>query len=212
MPRRVRPLLPAACGPLALGPLVLGQLVLGPLVLGLLLLCQPAGADWRAQWPVEQAPRLQGEGEVRYWGFSLYRARLWAPPQGYDSSQPYALELVYARAIGRERIVSVSMEEITRIYGDLPPAQAEQWRARLAATLVDVHEGDRLIGLYLPGQGLRFYFAPVADPGPSDERLLGQIDDEALARAFFGIWLDPQTRAPQLRARLLGTLTGAGAR
>jgi hypothetical protein len=34
--------------------------------------------------------------------------------------------------------------------------------------------------------------------------LLGTIDDPVFARAFFAIWLDPRTREPQLRNRLLG--------
>ena len=31
----------------------------------------------------------------------------------------------------------------------------------------------------------------------------GQVDDPAFARRFFGIWLDPRTRDPELRTRLL---------
>ena len=46
----------------------------------------------------------------------------------------------------------------------------------------------------IPGTGVAFY---------SGLRKLGQIDDESFADAFFGIWLDPATRAPDLRARLL---------
>jgi len=38
----------------------------------------------------------------------------------------------------------------------------------------------------------------------NQHRLLGAIDDPVFARAFFSIWLDPRTREPQLRARLLG--------
>jgi hypothetical protein len=60
----------------------------------------------------------------------------------------------------------------------------------------DVQSGDRITGLYLPGQGARFYFG---------ERLLGEVNDAEFARAFFAIWLDPRTRAPALLESMRGT-------
>jgi hypothetical protein len=59
----------------------------------------------------------------------------------------------------------------------------------------DVRAGDTLIGVYRPGAGAQFYH---------QERLVGQIDDPEFARAFFSIWLDPRTREPRLRERLIG--------
>jgi hypothetical protein len=61
----------------------------------------------------------------------------------------------------------------------------------------DVEKGRRLAGVNVPGTGARFYY---------EGRLLGSIDDPAFARAFFAIWLDERTRAPQLRESLLRTL------
>jgi len=37
------------------------------------------------------------------------------------------------------------------------------------------------------------------------QRLLSDLDDEALARAFFDIWLNPDSRDNKLRQRLIGT-------
>ena len=37
------------------------------------------------------------------------------------------------------------------------------------------------------------------------DRFLGEIADPEFGRAFFAIWLDPRTSAPQLRANLLST-------
>jgi hypothetical protein len=64
----------------------------------------------------------------------------------------------------------------------------------MRALFPDVEAGDRLTGVRIPGSGVAFY---------KGTRRLGQIDDEAFADAFFGIWLHPATRAPDLRARLL---------
>ncbi|MNH04885.1 hypothetical protein D3C79_641910 [compost metagenome] len=60
---------------------------------------------------------------------------------------------------------------------------------------VDVRPGMRITGVYLPGQGSRFYV---------DGQLRREIADPAFAKAFFAIWLDPRARDPQLRQRLLG--------
>jgi hypothetical protein len=61
---------------------------------------------------------------------------------------------------------------------------------------VDVGPGDQLSAVFLPDKGVRFY---------AGERMTDEVDDLAFARAFFGIWLDPSTRAPTLRKQLLGT-------
>ena len=54
--------------------------------------------------------------------------------------------------------------------------------------------GDRLTGLYQPGQGMRLW---------RGNQELAMIDDAELARLFFGIWLSPQTSEPALRSALL---------
>jgi len=36
------------------------------------------------------------------------------------------------------------------------------------------------------------------------QRMLADIDDDALARAFFDIWLNPDSRDQKLRKRLMG--------
>ena len=58
----------------------------------------------------------------------------------------------------------------------------------------DVRAGTRITGVYLGERGARFYV---------DGTLAGAIEDEAFARAFFAIWLDPRTSAPALRTALL---------
>ncbi len=70
-----------------------------------------------------------------------------------------------------------------------------RWGEALAAALPSVAAGDTLTGLHRPGQGAAFWH---------DGRATVELDDPALAQAFFAIWLDERTREPALRARLLG--------
>lgn len=147
--------------------------------------------------------QLWGQGQMRFLGLRIYDARLWAGPQ-FEAAQfsihPLALELSYRRAFTSAAIAQRSIDEIAR-QGDLAPAQAEIWLQALRAVLPDVQPGDRLTGLYQPGQGLRLW---------RGNQLLGGINDAELARRFFGIWLSPHTSEPGLRSALLARTPGAG--
>lgn len=150
--------------------------------------------------PVRQTignARLAGSGTYRWFGLKIYDAALWIGAD-FDAAAPYstpfALQLTYARDLVGKRIASASRDEIVKL-GIGTSAQQDTWLQRMDQLFPDVKDGTRLTGLYLPGKGVRFY---------RDGRVLGAIDDDAFARAFFAIWLDPRTSAPDLRRALLG--------
>jgi hypothetical protein len=134
-----------------------------------------------------------GSGTIRYFGLRIYDATLWSPDGAWSPGQPFALELRYARRFDGAAIARRSIEEM-RAQRHHPTATLARWETQMRALFPDVEAGDRLIGVRVPGAGAAFY---------QGTRKLGQIDDEAFADAFFGIWLHPATRAPDLRARLL---------
>lgn len=155
---------------------------------------------WRDAWPgtadARADVRMVGEGDFRWFGIRIYTAQLWAAQTPVTLDTPLALRLTYARGISGERLTDTSMDEIKRLAAvTIPEATLDQWRAALSRVLPDVRAGDVLTGVYLPGQGARFY---------AGDRALGALEDPMLARAFFSIWLDPSTRAPALRRHLLG--------
>jgi hypothetical protein len=121
-------------------------------------------------------------------------AILWSPGGVWANGKPFALELRYARSFKGTAIARRSIEEI-RAQRPYPAATLSRWEQQLSALFPDVDDGDRLIGVRIPGSGAVFY---------SGTRKLGQIDDEILADAFFDIWLHPSTSEPSLRVRLLG--------
>jgi hypothetical protein len=140
--------------------------------------------------------RLSGSGRFAWFGFHVYDAALFVPP-GFDpataSDQPFVLELTYARRLEGKGIAETSRDEIGRLgFGD--EAQRVRWHEQMVKLFPDVEKGRKLAGVNVPGRGARFYF---------DGQFLGSIDDPAFARAFFAIWLDSRTRAPQLRESLL---------
>ncbi|MFN3544691.1 MAG: chalcone isomerase family protein [Thiobacillus sp.] len=161
--------------------------------LAALALCVAFGAQ-ASPLPHLTGYEAVGSGTLRFLGLRIYDATLWAPRGAWASGQPFALELRYSRRFDGAAIAKRSIDEI-RAQRKLPEATLARWEAELAAIFPDVREGDRLIGVRTPGEGATFY---------RGTRVIGRIDDEALAEAFFDIWLAPATRAPELRARLLG--------
>ncbi|WP_345813236.1 chalcone isomerase family protein [Paraburkholderia sp. PREW-6R] len=152
-----------------------------------------ACADWRDD---VQSAKLVGEGEFSVLGFRLYRAQMWSERVPVDYDERFALHIVYTRGIGRERLADTGISEIKRLAATPIPADTlERWRADMLQAFTDVGPGDQLSAVYLPEKGVRFY---------AGDRMTGEFDDPAFARAFFGIWLDPSTRAPRLRKQLLG--------
>jgi hypothetical protein len=153
-----------------------------------------AGALTELAPPERYALQPVGQGTFRWLGLRVYDAALWAPDGRLDFARPFALVLRYARAIDGETIAERSIEEIERL-GAGSPVQRASWAQRLRAAMPDVAVGDQITGVHRPGKGARFYL---------NGRPLGEIDDPAFSRAFFAIWLDPRTRAPALRAALIG--------
>jgi len=155
-------------------------------------------------------PREVGRGTLRFLGMRVYDAILWTagtprvepresvtPPFDRD----FALELVYAMDLSGVRIAERSDQEIGRQPDRGTAAQRAAWLARMRALFPDVRAGDRITGLYRVGGPTRFLL---------NDKPLGEVDDPAFGRAFFGIWLDPRTSEPALREALLRGL-GAGA-
>lgn len=140
--------------------------------------------------------RLAGTGRLTWFGFHVYDAALFVPP-GFElanaNAQPFVLELTYARRLDGRGIAEASRDEIERL-GFGTEAQRLRWHEQMLKLFPNVEKGRRLAGVNVPDGGARFYF---------DGQFVGSIDDPDFARAFFAIWLDERTRAPQLRENLL---------
>jgi len=141
--------------------------------------------------------RLAGSGSLYWFGFHVYDARLYISAQGFSAEHmtltPFALDLTYARAFTGAKIADKGREQMD-VMGLASPNETAAWAKQLTQIYPDVKPGDHLIGVFIPGQGTTFYF---------NEKLIGQMPGDDFARAFFSIWLDSRTSAPDLRAALL---------
>jgi Chalcone isomerase-like len=166
----------------------------------------PAALWAQAAVPAEVAAelpgaKLLGSGRLTFLGLAIYEARLWAgegfKAEAYEQT-PLAIELEYARTLYGKLIAERSLDEMKRA-GDIKEAQAESWLATLKQTFPDVAKGDRITGVYRPGESARFFL---------NGKTIGEVRDAEFARRFFGIWLSPKTSEPKLRLALLGPLAG----
>jgi hypothetical protein len=143
------------------------------------------------------AARLLGGGRLRFLGLSIYDARLWVSG-GFTASayaqSPFALELIYLRALSGKLIAERSLKEMRR-QGSFSAQQEQAWLQAMLQAFPDVNTGDRITGLHTPGTGARFWFN--GQPRAS-------VNDAEFSRVFFGIWLSDATSEPQMRSQLLG--------
>lgn len=179
----------------------LGLVVVG----GLWAACQTMAANF----PMDATPpppevaselpaaTLQGNATMRFFGLAIYEVRLWAAagfaPERYDT-QPFALELRYARRLDGAAIAERSIAEMRRA-GPVDDMQARVWQSAMTRAFPDVIAGDRLTGVNQADGTTRFFH---------NERPTAGISDPEFARRFFGIWLAPTTSEPALRRRLIG--------
>lgn len=145
--------------------------------------------------------RLAGQGSYSFFGLEIYSAQLWVGTEGLDGEVPgaqmFALELQYARQLSGVRIADASVDQMDKL-GVATAAESRSWLQQMRALFPDVKQGTRLCGVYLPLRGVRFYL---------DGKFHGAIMDPAFARAFFLIWLHPNTSAKSLRQQLLRDAT-----
>lgn len=174
----------------------LGLVALFALLLPLTAAAQSAPAFVKQALP---EATLIGQGMYRWFGLSVYKARLWGDktqvtPTGWQANS-FALELEYTRTLYGEKIAIASIDEIKKL-GLGSATQHAQWLADMKKIFPDVDEGQQLTGVFTPGQASRFFF---------NGKHVGDIADPEFGLAFFGIWLHPKTSAPKLRQALLGS-------
>lgn len=99
------------------------------------------------------------------------------------------------RNLSAQQIVQTSVEEMVRLRPSCLD-ESQVWGETLNEFIPDVGLGDRLVGVFEPGQGVSFF---------SGHQRLGAVKSDAFADAFGAIWLDEQTRSPSLRTALLGS-------
>lgn len=134
--------------------------------------------------------RLQGEGRMTYFGFELYDARLYQHAK--KPGEVFALDIQYLRNFKGQALAERTITEMKQL--NIPAKQREAWGEELLKIFPDIQSGQTLTAIHIPSQGTIFLH---------NQQKIAQIPGSDFAKAFFGIWLDPRTSAPQLRSKLI---------
>ena len=137
---------------------------------------------------------LRGEGSLKFFGLKVYDARLWTPQKAHSAADVFALQLVYDMAFKGREIAERTVGEMRKVgYGE--EQKLKRWGEEMMRVFPDVKKGDTLVGVSIPGKGVKYY---------SRDKLIGSIDDAEFVKAFFDVWLSEKTSEPKLREKLLG--------
>ena len=153
----------------------------------------PAFAMQNIRTHIPSAQKV-GQGRLTYLFWDVYDATLYAPKGDWRKNEPFALELSYLREIEGKKIADHSAEEM-RNQGFNDEVKLATWHAQMRKIFPDVGEGDSITGVFTDDGQSIFY---------KDNIEVGRIKDAEFSRAFFDIWLDEKTSAPDLRRKLLG--------
>lgn len=143
--------------------------------------------------------QLAGSGllKVAYF-FSVYHAALYLPPDAGPEDAlgdiPRRLEVVYVRSVSKGLFRELADRAMRRYLDARQMAAIRDPFEAMSALYEDARPGDRVSLTYIPGRGTELAI---------NGSVRGLIPGSDFAKAYFGIWLHPQTLNPALRDALL---------
>lgn len=144
--------------------------------------------------PYVDKPALVGKGRLSYAVWDVYDAWLHAPDGKLKDGRPFALTLSYLRKIDGRKIADTSAEEMRRM-GMKDEVRLALWHQKMRRIFPDVDKGISLTGVRLASGETVFC---------KNGEKIGKISDRDFGRYFFNIWLGEETKAPDLRRKLIG--------
>ncbi|RZU98026.1 chalcone isomerase family protein [Spiribacter vilamensis] len=130
---------------------------------------------------------LTGTGIVKYRiVFTVYAAGLYLPPNTSSTEvlaadTPRRLEIEYFHDISADDIIRGANTKLAEQLSASERDELQPKIERFHSLFQAVSDGDRYRMEYVPGEGTRLSFN--GEP-------VGQVEGEAFAAAYFGIWLD----------------------
>lgn len=153
-------------------------------------LCAQANSSVNYAELLTSRAQIQGQGRMTYWGFDLYDAKLL---QLYHPQGPsVALKIDYLKSFKSENLREQTIKEMKQL--GVSSLQRDKWSVELKDIFPDVKPGHSITAIYQPKVGTIFLH---------NEKYVGKVSGDEFSKAFFAIWLDPRTSAPQLRSQLL---------
>ncbi|WP_339414863.1 MULTISPECIES: chalcone isomerase family protein [unclassified Pseudomonas] len=151
----------------------------------------------QANFPAQsQELPLKNQAVLTYLWADVYAAALYTPSelsakQAWEQKKALRLTLYYFRDIDRNDVIKAANTTLERQQAS---ASLKPELEKLHARFRDIQAGDRYALDYRPGRGLNLEI---------NGQVLFSSRDDALARAYLGIWLAPKGLSEELRNKLL---------
>ncbi len=136
----------------------------------------------------------KGTARLKYLIWNVYDATLYMADSQDETNQSFALKLDYLIDLKGADIATRSIKEM-REQGFDDEAQLLKWEEEMKNIFPDVKSGESITGIRDNNGHTIFY---------KNNSKIGQVSDPAFTKAFFDIWLSPQTSQPAMREQLLG--------
>ncbi|MGA9703219.1 chalcone isomerase family protein [Pseudomonas sp.] len=139
---------------------------------------------------------LKNQAVLTYLWADVYAAALYAPAdisvkQAWSEQKPLRLALYYFRDIDRNDVIKAATATLERQQAG---ARLKPEIDKLHASFRNIRSGDRYALDFRPGRGLNLEI---------NGQVVFSSRDDALARAYLGIWLAPKGLSEELRDKLL---------
>lgn len=139
---------------------------------------------------------LKNQAVLTYLWADVYAAALYAPQgssarQAWDQQKALRLALYYFRDIDRNDVIKAATATLERQQAS---ARLKPEIEKLHARFRNIRSGDRYALDFRPGRGLNLEI---------NGEVVFSSRDDALARAYLGIWLAPKGLSDELRDKLL---------
>lgn len=161
----------------------------------------PISATAKATTPNGEHPVQYGQGTLSWWGFDLYTATYFGPPNrpaadsfsGWEPGYSAALSIEYHKSISADQLINAT----TRIWKKMGENITNEtiYVEQLKRIWKDVKSGD-VLTLNIDPQGKSTF--------KLNDTRLGAINSKEFSIAFIGIWTSPKSPNTELRESLLG--------
>lgn len=151
----------------------------------------------QANFPAQsQQLALKNQAVLTYLWADVYAAALYAPAdlgakQAWDQQKALRLVLYYFRDIDRSDVIKAANTTLERQQAS---ARLKPELDQLHASFRNIRSGDRYALDFHPGRGLNLEI---------NDQVVFSSRNDALARAYLGIWLAPKGLSDELRGKLL---------
>ena len=150
-----------------------------------------------AQKPPELVAAIRSEQPIGSASLSklfmhVYDAQFWSD-SGSWKKPPYALAITYAMGFTADELADRTQDEMRHV-STLPEETLKSYGDKLRTLYPNVKAGDRITALQKNMQTTVFYY---------NGKAIGEINDAAVAPAFFGIWLSEKSSEPEMQQQLL---------